>query len=70
MEEGGWESPPGEIGPISQDGMAFGYREESAKSGRTLFGSFTSIYFPSGCFMHRSIIDLIIPHPLTIETFS
>jgi hypothetical protein len=37
---------------------------------RTLFGSLTSTYFPSGCFMHRSTIALMMPHPLASETFS
>ena len=50
--------------------ILFGCREWVAKRERTLFGSFTSTYFPSGCFMHRSMIALMIPHPLASETFN
>lgn len=41
-----------------------------AKREHTLFGSLTRTYFPSGCFMHKSMIALMIPHPLASETFS
>ena len=59
-----------EIGPITQGAVVLGCREESAGTERTLFGSFTSTYFPSGCFMHRSIIAFTMPHPLASETFN
>ena len=45
-------------------------RGESTEPERTLFGSFISTYFPSGCFIHRSMIALTIPHPLASETFN
>jgi len=69
-KEGERGSPPNEIGPIIQDGVAFGYIEECVEPERTLFGSFISTYFPSGCLMHKSMIALMMPHPLASETFS
>lgn len=39
-------------------------------SKRTLFGSFTRTYLPSGCFMHMSATVRTIPHPLARETLS
>ena len=37
---------------------------------RTLLGSFTSTYLPSGIFMHRSVTVRTIPQPFARETFS
>ena len=45
-------------------------REGSAKCEHTLFGSLTNTYFPSDCFVHKSIIALTMPHPLASEIFS
>lgn len=70
VEEGVGGRSPGTSARLPRMGVAFGYTEESAKSDRTLFGSLTSTYFPSGCFIHRSMIALMIPHPLASETFS
>lgn len=56
---------------LSRTGWFSGrWMEESVEPERTLFGSFTSTYFPSGCFMHRSIIAFMMPHPLASDTFS
>ncbi len=36
----------------------------------TLFGSFTSTYLPSGCFMQRSVIVRTMPQPLDSDMLS
>ena len=37
---------------------------------RTLFGSFTNTYLPSGIFMQRSVTVRTMPHPLARDTFN
>lgn len=37
---------------------------------RTLFGSFTRTYLPSGCFKHMSATVRTIPQPFASDTFN
>lgn len=59
-----------------EKGCALPSEEGTRKEGgrmtdeRTLFGSLMSTYFPSGCFMHRSVTVRTMPQPLGSETFS
>ena len=44
--------------------------EGVSESMRTLLGSFTRTYLPSGCFMHMSATVRTMPHPLARDTLS